>query len=64
MASMSINGVEVTPLYILMESAERLEDGLAALPAGHPDREEWVELVEAAYERILNLRKAERCQSV
>jgi len=56
MATMLINGVTVTPLYILMESAERLEDGLAALPAGHPDSEEWVELVNAAYKRILDLR--------
>jgi hypothetical protein len=61
MASMSINGVEITPLYILMEIAERLEDGLKKLPAGHPDREEWIGLVNDAYGRILNLRKAEKC---
>lgn len=59
MASMSINGVEVTPLYILMENAKRLEKGLRKLPVGHPDRDEWIGLVNDAYGRILNVR---RCQ--
>jgi len=57
MASQVIDGVEVTPLYVLMAKADALEDGLAALPKGHPDREEWVELINATYAEIEQVRK-------
>jgi hypothetical protein len=40
-----------------MAKAEVLEEGLEALPKGHPDREEWIELVNAAYAEIEQVRK-------
>jgi hypothetical protein len=54
---MWINGVQVDPIYQLMEKAERREDYLATLPANHPDRPEWVGMVNETYGQILEARK-------
>ena len=55
----TINGREVSPLYLLMQEEERISAYLDSMPEDHPDLQEWVARYDGIWAEIMEVRKCQ-----
>lgn len=52
----TINGREVSPLYLLMQEEEKVGAYLDSMPDDHPDLQEWIDRYEGIWVKIKEVR--------